>query len=143
MTSGIALHAISFPARGRFSRLTWKSTADESCREPINEGQTMTEETSTTVRPLHDRILVKRLDSDDKTPGGIYIPENAKEKPLEGVVVAVGTGTRTKDGELIPLDVKQGDRVLFAKYSGTEIKVQLAGGEHLILREDDVLAVLD
>ena len=103
----------------------------------------MTEETNTTIRPLHDRILVKRLDVEGKTPGGLFIPDNAKEKPLEGLVVAVGSGTRTKEGDLIPLDVKQGDRVLFAKYSGTEVKVQLAGGEHLILREDDVLAVLD
>lgn len=127
-------------ARGLRGKAWRKNHADTV--KHIDKGQTVTEETSTTVRPLHDRILVKRLDSDDKTPGGIYIPENAKEKPLEGLVIAVGTGTRTKDGDLIPLDVKQGDRVLFAKYSGTEVKVQLAGGEHLILREDDVLAVL-
>ena len=99
-------------------------------------------QTQTTIRPLHDRILVKRVEAENKTPGGLIIPDNAKEKPVEGLVVAVGSGTRTKDGDLIPLDVKAGDRVLFSKYSGTEVKVQLDGGEHLILREDDVLAVV-
>ena len=96
-----------------------------------------------TIRPLHDRILVKRLEADAKTPGGLFIPDNAKEKPVEGLVVAVGSGVLTKEGERIPLDVKAGDRVLFSKYSGTEVKIQLDGGEHLILREDDLLAVLD
>lgn len=97
---------------------------------------------TTSIRPLHDRILVKRVEADTKTPGGLIIPENAKEKPVEGMVVAVGEGNRNKDGERIPLDVKAGDRVLFSKYSGTEVKVVLNGGEHLILREDDVLAVV-
>ena len=96
-----------------------------------------------TIRPLHDRILVKRLEADAKTPGGLFIPDNAKEKPVEGLVVAVGSGVLTKEGARIPLDVKAGDRVLFSKYSGTEVKIQLDGGEHLILREDDLLAVLD
>lgn len=95
-----------------------------------------------TVRPLHDRILVKRLEAESKTPGGLIIPDNAKEKPIEGLVIAVGNGTLTKDGTRVPLDVKEGDRVLFSKYSGTEVKVVLDGGEHLILREDDVLAVV-
>ena len=95
------------------------------------------------IRPLHDRILVKRLEADAKTPGGLFIPDNAKEKPVEGLVVAIGSGVLTKEGERIPLDVKAGDRVLFSKYSGTEVKIQLDGGEHLILREDDLLAVLD
>ena len=95
------------------------------------------------VRPLHDRILVRRLDAEGKTPGGLFIPDNAKEKPVEGLVVAVGNGVLTKEGERIPLDVKAGDRVLFSKYSGTEVKVMLDGGEHLILREDDVLAVFE
>jgi len=104
---------------------------------------TATSPTNATIRPLHDRILVKRIEAESKTPGGLIIPDNAKEKPVEGLVVAVGAGTRTKDGDLIPLEVKAGDRVLFSKYSGTEVKVQLDGGEHLILREDDVLAVLD
>jgi len=96
--------------------------------------------TETTIRPIHDRILVRRLDAESKTPGGIIIPDNAKEKPVEGLVIAVGTGTRNKDGDLIPLDVKKGDRVLFAKYSGTEVKS--LGDDHMILREDDVLAVI-
>jgi chaperonin GroES len=95
------------------------------------------------VRPLHDRILIKRLEAESKTPGGLIIPDNAKEKPVEGLVIAVGNGVLTKDGEHIPLDVKAGDRVLFSKYSGNEIKIALDGGEHLILREDDVLAVLE
>jgi chaperonin GroES len=94
------------------------------------------------IRPIHDRILVKRLESNDKSPGGIIIPDAAKEKPVEALVVSVGAGTRNKDGERIPLDVKAGDRVLFAKYSGTEVKIALEGGEHLILREDDILAVI-
>lgn len=99
--------------------------------------------TSTSVRPLHDRILVKRLEAESKTPGGLIIPDNAKEKPVEGLVMAVGNGVLTKDGVRVPLDVKAGDRVLFSKYSGTEVKIQLDGGEHLILREDDVLAVVE
>jgi chaperonin GroES len=108
----------------------------------------MTEEISspvspTTIRPLYDRLLVKRLEAEDKTPGGLIIPDNAKEKPVEGLVVAVGDGALNKDGSRLPLEVKTGDRVLFAKYSGTEVKIMLDGGEHLILREDDILAVLD
>jgi chaperonin GroES len=92
------------------------------------------------VRPLHDKILVKRIEAEGKTPGGLIIPDNAKEKPIEGLVVAVGSGTRTKDGVLIPLDVKAGDRVLFSKYSGTEVRS--IGDDHMILREEDVLAVI-
>ena len=95
------------------------------------------------IRPIHDRILVKRIEADPKTAGGLFIPDNAKEKPVEGLVVSVGSGVRTKDGVLVPLDVKAGDRVLFSKYSGTEVKIHLDGGEHLILRENDVLAVLE
>jgi len=103
----------------------------------------MTEETRTsTLRPLHDRILVKRLEAESKTPGGLFIPDNAKEKPVEGLVVAVGDGARNKDGERIPLDVKAGDRVLFSKYSGTEVTAVKSIGDHVILREDDVLAVI-
>ena len=98
---------------------------------------------NTSVRPLHDRILVRRIEAETKTPGGLFIPNNAKEKPVEGLVVAVGNGVLTEKGERVPLDVKAGDRVLFSKYSGTEVKVVLDGGEHLILREDDVLAVID
>jgi chaperonin GroES len=100
------------------------------------------EHVSTSIRPLHDRILVKRVEAESKTPGGLIIPDNAKEKPVEGLVVAVGNGVRNKDGERIPLDVKAGDRVLFSKYSGSEIRASIDGGDHLILREDDVLAVI-
>ena len=93
------------------------------------------------VRPLHDRILVKRIEEETKSKGGIIIRDTAKEKPQEGRVVAVGKGKVNDDGELRPLDVHKGDRILFGKYSGTEI--QLEGDEHLIIREDDVLAVLE
>ena len=92
-------------------------------------------------RPLQDRILIKRLDREDKSSGGIIIPDTAKEKPQEGEVVAVGNGKRLDDGKLQPLDVKSGDRILFGKYSGSEIKLE--GEEHLILREDEVLGILE
>ena len=92
------------------------------------------------VRPLHDRIIVKRVEEETKTKGGIIIPDTAKEKPQEGKVVAVGPG-RTEDGKLIKPDVKAGDRILFSKYSGTEIK--LNGEEHIIMREEDVLGVIE
>jgi chaperonin GroES len=95
----------------------------------------------TKIRPLHDRILVKRIDEEAKTKGGLIIPDTAKEKPMEGKVLAVGKGRVDEHGVLHPLDVHQGDRVLFGKYSGSEIRV--AGDEHLIIREDDVLAVLE
>jgi chaperonin GroES len=98
-------------------------------------------ETSTAaIRPLHDRILIKRVEAESKTPGGLFIPDNAKERPIEGLVIAVGEGARNKDGVRIPLDVKTGDRVLFSKYSGTEVKT--LGDDHMILREEDILAVL-
>jgi chaperonin GroES len=93
------------------------------------------------IRPLHDRIIVKRINEEEKTKGGIIIPDTAKEKPLEGAVVAVGKGKRTDDGKVNPLEVKSGDRILFGKYAGTEIK--LDGEEHLILREEDILAVIE
>ncbi|MEO1481050.1 MAG: co-chaperone GroES [Myxococcota bacterium] len=92
-------------------------------------------------RPLADRILVKRLDGEEKTKGGIIIPDSAKEKPQEGEVVAVGNGKKLDDGKVQELDLQVGDRILFGKYSGTEIK--LDGEEHLILREDEVLGVVD
>jgi chaperonin GroES len=92
-------------------------------------------------RPLHDRILVKRVEEEQKTKGGIIIPDSAKEKPIEGKVIAVGNGKRLDDGKLAALEIKAGDRILFGKYSGTEIKVD--GDEHLILREEDVLGVLE
>ena len=90
-------------------------------------------------RPLHDRILVKRVEEEEKTKGGIIIPDTAKEKPIEGKVIAVGNGKRLDDGKLAALEVKAGDRVLFGKYTGQEVKVD--GEEHVLLREDDVLAV--
>jgi chaperonin GroES len=93
------------------------------------------------VRPLYDRILVKRVEEEAKTAGGLYIPDTAKEKPQKGLVVAVGNGKVQDDGSLRKLDLKEGDKVLFAKYSGNEIKID--GVEHLIMREEDILAVLD
>jgi chaperonin GroES len=93
------------------------------------------------VRPLHDRILIKRIEEKETVKGGIIIPDTAKEKPQEAEVVAVGNGKKTEDGKVIPLDVKKGDRILFGKYSGTEIKIQ--DEEYLIIREDEVLGVLE
>lgn len=93
------------------------------------------------VRPLHDRILIKRIDEKETVKGGIIIPDSAKEKPQEAEVVAVGNGKKTEEGKVIPLDVKKGDRILFGKYSGTEIKIQ--DEEYLIIREDEVLGVLE
>jgi chaperonin GroES len=95
----------------------------------------------TKIRPLGDRILVKRIKEEEKTKGGIIIPDTAKEKPQEGKVVAVGKGKLNEDGKLIPLEVKAGDKILFGKYSGSEIKLE--GEEHLILREDDVLGIIE
>jgi len=94
-----------------------------------------------TVRPLHDRILIKRIEEKETVKGGIIIPDSAKEKPQEGEVIAVGHGKKTDEGKVIPLDVKAGDRILFGKYSGTEIKIDEQ--EYLILREDEVLGVLE
>ncbi len=93
------------------------------------------------IRPLQDRLVVKRLAEEEKTKGGIIIPDSAKEKPIEGEVIAVGNGKVADDGKQRPLDVKKGDRVLFGKYSGTEIKID--GIEHLILREEEVLGILE
>jgi chaperonin GroES len=93
------------------------------------------------IRPLHDRIVVKRLEQQEAMQGGLYIPDSAKEKPQEGQVVAVGNGKKTEDGKVLPLDVKVGDRILFGKYSGSDIK--LDGEEYMIMREDEVLAVLE
>lgn len=93
------------------------------------------------IRPLHDRIIVERLEEETKTAAGIIIPDSAKEKPQQGNVIAVGKGKVTEDGKLLPLDVKVGDKVLFGKYSGTEIKIE--GKEFLMMREDDVLGVVE
>ncbi|MDE1915847.1 MAG: co-chaperone GroES [Sphingomonadales bacterium] len=91
-------------------------------------------------RPLHDRVLVRRVEAEEKTAGGIIIPDSAKEKPAEGVVVSVGSGARAENGTVTPLDVKAGDRVLFGKWSGTEIKV--AGEDLLIMKESDILGII-
>jgi len=94
----------------------------------------------TKFRPLHDRVVVRRVESEEKTKGGIIIPDTAKEKPQEGEIIAVGTGNRDEAGKLVPLDVKAGDRVLFGKWSGTEIK--LDGEDLLIMKESDIMGVL-
>ena len=92
-------------------------------------------------RPLHDRVVVERITADQKTAGGIIIPDTAKEKPTEGEVIAVGPGGRDESGKLIPIDLKKGDRVLFGKWSGTEVKID--GVEYLIMKESDIMGVLD
>ena len=94
-----------------------------------------------TVRPLHDRLIVKRIEEKESIKGGIIIPDSAKEKPQEGEIIAAGNGKKTEEGKVIPMDVKAGDRILFGKYSGTEIKID--NNEYLILREDEVLGVLE
>jgi chaperonin GroES len=93
------------------------------------------------IKPLQDRILVKRVEEETKTKGGIIIPDSAKEKPVEGKVIAVGTGKVKDDGTRIPMDIKVGDRILFGKYAGTEVKIN--GEEHLIMREDDILGIIE
>ena len=93
------------------------------------------------IRPLQDRVIVKRIAEEEKTKGGIIIPDTAKEKPMEGKVIAVGKGKVLEDGKIRPLDVKAGDRILFSKYAGTEVKID--GEEHLIMREDDILGVIE
>ena len=92
-------------------------------------------------RPLHDRVVVRRLDAEEKTAGGIIIPDTAKEKPSQGEVIAVGPGGRDESGKLIPIDVREGDRVLFGKWSGTEVKID--GKDLLIMKESDIMGVLD
>jgi chaperonin GroES len=92
-------------------------------------------------RPLHDRVMVKRLEGDNKSSGGIIIPDTAKEKPMEGEVVAVGPGGRDENGKLVPLDVRAGDKILFGKWSGTEVK--LDGVEYLIMKESDIMGVIE
>ena len=95
---------------------------------------------STRIRPLHDRVIVKRVQEEEKTKGGIIIPDTAKEKPQEGQIVAVGPGARDETGKLVPLDVKAGDRILFGKWSGTEVKVD--GQDLLIMKESDILGIV-
>jgi len=91
-------------------------------------------------RPLHDRVLVRRVESDEKTPGGIIIPDTAQEKPMEGEVLEVGSGARDESGKLVPLDVKKGDKILFGKWSGTEVKMN--GEEYLIMKESDIMGII-
>jgi chaperonin GroES len=92
-------------------------------------------------RPLHDRVVVRRLNAEEKTAGGIIIPDTAKEKPQEGEVIAVGPGARNEQGQLVPLDVKEGDRILFGKWSGTEVKIE--GEELLIMKESDIMGIVE
>ena len=96
---------------------------------------------ATKFKPLHDRVVVRRVESDERTAGGIIIPDAAKEKPMEGEIIAVGAGNRDESGKLVPLDVKKGDRVLFAKWSGTEVKID--GEELLIMKESDILGIIE
>jgi len=93
------------------------------------------------IRPLHDRVLVERLSEEEKTKGGIIIPDTAKEKPIQGKVIAVGKGKKTDDGKFLPLDVKEGDTILFSKYSGNEIKID--GKEYLIMQESEILGIIE
>ncbi len=93
------------------------------------------------IKPLHDRVIVKRNDAENKTASGIIIPDSAKEKPQEGTVIAVGSGIRKEDGTILPLDVKEGDKILFGKYAGTEIKLE--GEEYIMMKEDDILGIIE
>lgn len=93
------------------------------------------------MKPLHDRVIVKRIQEEEKTPGGILIPDTAKEKPQQGIVVAVGDGQLTEEGKRRPMQVKVGDKVLFGRYAGTEVKIK--GEEHLIMREDEIMAIIE
>ena len=139
-------HAITTPREGRRLRAPeWQRAVyaapridmgPESSRDPVGKGIVTVK-----IRPLQDRILVKRIDEEEKSAGGIIIPDTAKEKPQEGKVVAVGNGKLLDDGKVHPLDVKKGDKVLFSKYGGTEVQVD--GSEHLIIREDDILGILE
>jgi len=92
------------------------------------------------IQPLHDRVIVKRVEEEETTKGGIIIPDTAKEKPIEGIVVAVGSGKSEEGGKKVPLEVKKGDRVLFSKYAGTDVKIE--GEEHLIMKEEDIIAIV-
>ena len=92
-------------------------------------------------RPLHDRVLVKRVEGEEKSRGGIIIPDTAKEKPMEGEVIAVGSGARDESGKLVPLDVKAGDRILFGKWSGTEVRMD--GTDYLVMKESDIMGIID
>jgi chaperonin GroES len=114
--------------------------ANECQQRPLRGGQPPSTGSIMKFRPLHDRVVVKRIDGEDKTKGGIIIPDTAKEKPQEGQVVAVGPGARDESGKLLPLDVKSGDRILFGKWSGTEVKID--GEDLLIMKESDIMGVV-
>src|SRR5947209_20220258 len=92
-------------------------------------------------RPLHDRVVVRRIEAEEKTPGGILIPDTAKEKPMQGEVIAVGPGARNEQGQIVALDVREGDRILFGKWSGTEVKID--GGELLVMKESDIMGIIE
>jgi chaperonin GroES len=117
------------------------ASAIRGFRRPRSAARPDSEEETMKIRPLQDRVIVRRVKEEEKTKGGLYIPDTAKEKPIEGTVVAVGNGKVLEDGSVRKLDIKEGDRILFGKYSGTEVKIE--GEEHLILREDDILGVLE
>jgi len=121
----------------RFSPIS-AALSHRECQSELSERQ---EEVYMGLRPLHDRVLIRRVPSEEKTTGGIIIPDTAKEKPMEGEVVAAGPGARGEDGKLQPMDVKAGDRVLFGKWSGTEVK--LDGEELIIMKESDIMGVLE
>jgi chaperonin GroES len=110
-------------------------------REESGPGSRKIRRLTMKIRPLHDRVIVKRLEEEEKTKGGIIIPDTAKEKPLEGRVVAAGNGKVLENGQVRKLEVKEGDRILFGKYTGSEVKID--GEEHLILREEDILGVIE
>jgi chaperonin GroES len=120
-------------------RLGWRRWHSVSVSANLRQSQDIAGENAMKIRPLADRVVVKRTKEEEKTKGGIIIPDTAKEKPVEGVVVAVGSGKVLSNGKARPVDVKAGDRILFGKYSGTEVK--LDGEEHVLLREDDILGV--
>ncbi|AKU97216.1 Heat shock protein 60 family co-chaperone GroES [Labilithrix luteola] len=142
-------YTLEGPAFDRLSSRTSRSGASEPEAETGRPGKAFAtpQSNSTTgatvmnIRPLQDRVILKRVKEEEKTKGGIIIPDTAKEKPIEGEVVAIGNGKVLEDGSVKKLDVKVGDRVLFGKYSGTEVKIE--GEERLIVREDDILAVLE
>src|SRR5215218_4519181 len=121
----------------------WHSLMSSAKCTPHRRSSQKTTDRSPTMkfRPLHDRVVIERIEAEEKTTGGIIIPDTAKEKPQEGEVIAVGPGGRDASGKLIPIDVKVGDRVLFGKWSGTEVKID--GVEYLIMKESDIMGVLD
>ena len=129
-TSPIEIRALRQPA-----------TSTHMLARPVLKGVGPEETGFMKIRPLQDRILVKRIAEEETTKGGIIIPDSAKEKPQEGKIVAVGKGKVSEDGKVTPLDVKKGDKILFSKYAGTEVNIE--GEEHLIIREDDVLGVVE